>query len=345
MRYLITYYTEFRKNAIAEIMRADEKAIAKEWMLTSAIITSKLGQKEFIKRLKSINPIFIRHIMPIQCEAVLTYDKLKDLTIILNKVKTICDLKPNDNFSVQARMTEGAGGYNAKDIEIYLGEYYEEQGCIPIFSDDSLINCDIQVISIAVKDKTCYIGYSIAEDNLSFECNEYRVLSKVPPQICRAENKLKEAICKFQVKLEGKGNALDIGAAPGGWTKVLADYGYQVSAVDPGKLDQRLKTYKNITHYRAHVEEVQFDKPFNLVTCDMNVDALQAAKFMCKIHKNLADGGYSIITLKLPFHDEDERIQKSLNILKNDYKIIAVKNLTHNRREVTVFMQNKTNHI
>ena len=157
------------------------------------------------------------------------------------------------------------------------------------------MNYDVHVISVAVKDKTCYIGYCLAEDNLNFQCNEYRVLGKEPPQICRAENKLKEAICKFQLKLEGEGNALDVGAAPGGWTKVLADYGYQVSAVDPGILDKRLKSYKNIKHYRAHVEDVTFDKRFNLVTCDMNMDALKVAKFMCKIHNNLEDDGVAIV--------------------------------------------------
>lgn len=341
MRYLITYYTEYRKNAIAEVKKVDENATAQQLMLTTTIITTELEPTEFIERLKKSSPIFIRHIFPIQCEITLSYDKSADLKMILNNVRTICNLKSKDNFSVQARMTEGTGVYNAKDIEIYLGEYYEEQGCIAIFSDDTLIDYDIHVISVAVKDRTCYIGYSMAEDNLSFQCNEYRVLGKVPTQICRAENKLKEAICKFHVELHGEGNALDVGAAPGGWTKVLADYGYEVSAVDPGKLDQRLNTYKNITHYKAHVEDLEFDKPFNLVTCDMNVDPLQTAKFMCKIHNNLAEDGYSIITLKLPFRDEEERIQKSLNILKDDYNIIAVKNLTHNRREVTVFMQNK----
>ncbi|MDO5519669.1 MAG: SAM-dependent methyltransferase [bacterium] len=341
MRYLITHYTEYRKNAVAEIRKVDESATAEEIMLTSTIITTKLEEKEFVERLKRSNPIFIRHIFPIHIEETLTYDKKTDLKIILKKAKTICSLKSNEKFSVQARMTEGAGVYNAKDIEIYLGEYYEDHGCIPVFSDDTLMNYDIHVISIVVIDQTCYIGYSLAEDNLSFQCNEYRVLGKEQPQICRAENKLKEAISKFQVRLQGEGNALDVGAAPGGWTKVLADYGYQVSAVDPGKLDQRLSKYKNIKHYRAHIEDVEFDKPFNLVTCDMNVDALKAAKFMCRIHKNLAEGGYSILTLKLPYRDEEIRIQKSLDILKEDYDILAVKNLTHNRREVTVFMQNK----
>ncbi|BBF43744.1 LSU rRNA 2'-O-methyl-C2498 methyltransferase RlmM [Lachnospiraceae bacterium KM106-2] len=341
MRYLITYYTEYRKNAVAEIRKVDEQAVTEELMLTSTVITTKLDAKQFIERLKKSRPIFIRHIMPIQREVTLTYQKEKDLQLILNKAKEICNLNKKDRFSVQARMTEGTGMYNAKDIEVYLGEYYEEQGCEAIFSNEVLMNYDIHVISVVVKDKICYLGYSLAEDNLNFQCNEYRVLASEPIQICRAENKLKEAICKFQVRLEGEGNALDVGAAPGGWTKVLADYGYQVSAVDPGKLDERLNTYSNITHYRDRVENIRFDKPFSLVTCDMNVDPLETAKFMCRIHNNLAAHGYSIITLKLPTRNEEEKIQNSLKVLKDDYNILAVKNLTHNRREVTVFMQNK----
>lgn len=343
MRYLITHYTEYRKNAIAEIKRADKNAFVDNLILTNTIITSKLSHEEFMKNLKDINPIFIRYIFPIQIELELTYDKDSDLEMILDKVKTICSLKSGEKFSVQARMVRGPGEgvYNSKDVEIKLGEYYEDKGCIPIFSNDTLINYDIHVISVFVKEKKCYVGYSMAGDNLNFQCNEYRILENEPIEICRAENKLKEAICKFSLKLQGEGNALDVGAAPGGWTKVLADYGYQVSAVDPGNLDKRLNSYNNIKHYKARVENVKFDKFFNLITCDMNGDPLKTAEFMCKIHNNLEDDGYSIITLKLPFRDEEDRIQRSLNILKQAYKIISVKNLTHNRREVTVFMQNK----
>lgn len=341
MRYLITHYTEYRKNAIAEIKKADENAEVERLLLTNTIITTKLAPKEFMEKLKGINPIFIRYIFPIQSEVKLTCDKNADLKMILDEAKKICSLKKGDKFSVQARMVKGPGTYNSKDVEIHLGEYYEDKGCEPIFSDYTLINCDIHVISVFVKEKTCYMGYSMAEDNLNFQINEYRILEREQNDICRAENKLKEAICKFNVKLQGEGNALDIGAAPGGWTKVLADYGYQVSAVDPGKLDKRLSSYDNIKHYRARVEDVEFDKDFNLITCDMNGDPLKTAAFMCKIHNKLAGNGYSIITLKLPFRDEEERIQRSLNILKDDYNIISVKNLTYNRREVTVFMQNK----
>lgn len=341
MRYLITHYTEYRKNSIAEIKKVDEKAEAKKLTATVTVIETQLSNKEFMDKLKAIKPIFIRYIFPVQYELKLTRDKDTDLKMILDGAKKICTLKSGDKFSVQSRMVDRPEEYKSKDIEVKVGEYYENQGCIPIFSEDTLMNCDIHVISIFTKRKKCYLGYSMAEDNLNFQIDEYRVLDKEQNDICRAENKLKEAICKFNVKLQGEGNALDIGAAPGGWTKVLADYGYQVSAVDPGKLDERLSAYKNIKHYRARVEQVKFNKNFNLITCDMNEAPLITARFMCKIHNKLESNGYSIITLKLPFRDEEEEIKESLSILREDYKIISVKNLTHNRREVTVFMQNK----
>ena len=341
MQYIMTYFTEFRNNAIEEIKKVDPEAVLTHIRVEFTLISTKMNGNLFIEALKKSQPIFIRHIMPVAYEMTLANEREKDLEMMLSGVQSICNLRANEYFSVQARIIRGTMDYNAKHIEVFIGEYYEERGSIPIFSDSMIINYDINIISIFINRNYCYIGYSKAEDNLNFQSDEYRVLGKETAEISRAENKLKEAISKFKIKVKGEGYALDIGAAPGGWTKVLADYGFHVDAVDPGELHEDLKGNKNITHYRAHVENINFVHQFNLVTCDMNVDAVIAARVICNLHHKIIKGGECILTLKLPFKDEEKRIYDAVNILKEKFEIIMIKNLTHNRREVTVYMSAK----
>ncbi len=62
-------------------------------------------------------------------------------------------------------------------------------------------------------------------------------------EISRAEFKLLEALEVFGVSLPSRGRALDLGAAPGGWTRLLLEASLSVVAVDPANLDPRLNRY------------------------------------------------------------------------------------------------------
>ena len=58
----------------------------------------------------------------------------------------------------------------------------------------------------------------------------------------RAYFKLEEALDLAGVGDLHGSHALDLGAAPGGWTEVLLDRGASVVAVDPGALDESVAT-------------------------------------------------------------------------------------------------------
>lgn len=335
IRYIITYFPAFKKNAYKEIENAGGKAVA-ELERNISIVDSP---DNLIMRLCESDPIFVRHIMPVSAEGNITNEQLSDCERILEAAKEICPIKRGGYFAVQCRILNGLAEYSAKDIEVFVGTYFDEFGGIPVFSDTEVLNEDFDVISIFVYENVFYIGFSPVSENLNSHSDEYRILSRTGREISRAENKLKEAIAKFKIEIKGEGYALDIGASPGGWTKVLADYGFKVYAVDPGNLKECLNGHPNITHFKDRIENVTLDKQFEIIVNDMNIDPTDTAEMMCRLAPRLVDNGLAIVTLKLPFADADRSIREATEILRQKYDIMSIKNLTHNRSEVTALIR------
>lgn len=279
--------------------------------------------------------------MPVSEAGNITGEQLTDCESILNAAKGICPIGQGGYFSVQCRILNGSAGYSAKDIEVFVGTYFDRSGGIPLFSDTDIINEDFDVISVFIYGSVFYIGFSPVSENLNSHGDEYRILSRSGREISRAENKLKEAIAKFKIEIRGEGYALDIGASPGGWTKVLADYGFNVYAVDPGSLKECLYEHPNITHIKDRIENVKLDKQFEIIVNDMNIDPADTSEIMVGLAPMLANGGLAVVTLKLPFSDVDRSIGESTEILSQKYDIISIKNLTHNRSEVTALIRKK----
>lgn len=342
-KFIITYTPCFKKNMVRELLTIDKNLeIEKVFSDSQLLISTSMEHSEFIEQMKSISPMFVKHSMPVMYIGKITEKLAIDRESILEMTGKIVPEELND-FAVQCRVVNGgkAGlSYSAKDIEVFIGEFYESLGYNPVFSDRTLKNGDINVISVFINKDNYYLGFSTSKENLNFHCDEYRVCSKNGREISRAENKLKEALTKFDIHLTGEGYALDIGAAPGGWTKVLADYGYNVIAVDPGDLKQELLSNPKIKHLKCRIEDLQFDNFFDIIVNDMNVMPQTTAKIMNDLSTSLKDGGLAIVTLKLPDKVEED-IYESAEILQEQYDVLAIKSLFHNRKEVTTLIQRK----
>ena len=63
---------------------------------------------------------------------------------------------------------------------------------------------------------------------------------KEEDQISRAKFKLLEAEQRFGIDFSVARKAIDIGAAPGGWTSLLLERGLKVTAIDPAAMNPRL---------------------------------------------------------------------------------------------------------
>src|SRR5947209_3776190 len=196
----------------------------------------------FMRNAARERPIFVRHLAPVQKMLSLTNTEqdLGALALALAELPAFALLERGQRFAVQTRMTQGEEGhekraYSGGKINQALAEaIVEETGAVESIRKPQI------VVSLLCAIDTAYLGISPAQENLSDWPGGMRHFAQTPEQISRAEFKLLEALEVFGVELPSSGWALDLGAAPGGWTRLLLEAGMHIVAVDPAKLDPRL---------------------------------------------------------------------------------------------------------
>lgn len=137
--------------------------------------------------------------------------------------------------------------------------------------------------------------------------------------------------------------AVDLGAAPGGWTWQLVQKHLKVFAIDNGPMDDGLMASGRVTHLREDAFTFKPRGPMEWMVCDI-VD--KPARVMQLMLKWLLNGWcqHTIFNLKLPMKQRYKTVQKLLTELETEltkaglqYQL-KVKQLYHDREEVTVFV-------
>ena len=138
--------------------------------------------------------------------------------------------------------------------------------------------------------------------------------------------------------------ALDLGASPGGWSRILRRKGQYVTAVDPALLDPRLAEDQAIRHLRMTAEHYLADEPdtFDLIVNDMRMDARDSARLMVGYARQIYPGGAAIMTLKLPEEGRATVVEHAWEILEEAYTIVGARQLFHNRSEITLYLAPKS---
>jgi 23S rRNA (cytidine2498-2'-O)-methyltransferase len=198
-------------------------------------------------------------------------------------------------------------------------------------------------------DKTrVFIGRSQA-DNSSDALNGIHRISMAHDAPSRSYLKLAEA---FQVLLtqaqrdqtiQTGMTAVDLGAAPGGWSWQLVQRGFKVIAVDNGPMKGAALGHAAIKHLRKDGFSFRPQKPVDWLVCDMVEQPQRVATLMCDwLINGLTQ--HAIFNLKLPMkkrvgalNDALEIIRKLLSNKGIRHQLIA-KQLYHDREEVTVFL-------
>ena len=341
--FIITATPELEKAAVRELQRLVADVTRVHGFAPGIfLIATERSQAEFIQAILQADPAFLKHMMPVQTEVALTSQRTTDLPAILGGALSVDPLAPGEPFSVQCRRMGPRCDYKAKDVEVFVGSRFERAGAVPVFSDSEVMtHPDQKVISVYLFDDRGYIGCSPVRENLNEHADEYRVLSRQSKVINRSELKLLEALRKFRLDV-GTGRALDLGAAPGGWTRVLAKRGMEVVAVDPGALDERVAQLPTVTHIRGKAEEAADLGTFDLLVNDMNVDPEPSAAITVQMAAHLRAEAPAIMTAKLATRHPERLLAKVRSRLSAGYDVIRMQSLFHNRRELTVLLRKKS---
>lgn len=346
---LVTAHAEFLDSALQELKRL-EKALHLVEVLAPEIALCRVPDVASLMRMAAeARPIFVRHLAPVQAMVQLqnTEADLEHLAVKVAELPTFPMLERGQHFSVQTRLTQSEDGsskraYSGGKVNQLLAEaIVEETGAVEDIKRPQL------VVSLLCTRAMAYIGISLARYNLSAWPGGMRHFAQTPEQISRAEFKLLEALEIFGVTLPERGRALDLGAAPGGWTRLLLDVGLQVVAVDPAKLDPRLARRSHLVHYRGYAEDYMGEierqhLQFDVITSDMRMDARDAARLLIQARGCLRRDGFILNTLKLPHSnvnvDPLRNLHESMSLLSRSFDIVRARQLFHNRQEVTVLV-------
>lgn len=197
------------------------------------------------------------------------------------------------------------------------------------------------VLSIVVVDNIAYMGVSPASENLSpYPFGRKHFREPVPN---RAGLKLMEALDTFGIYLRKDSHALDLGAAPGAWTSILRKRDLRVTAIAPDDMYPNLQADPCVQHFRMTAEDYlgKCYEDFDLIVNDMKMDAQDSARMMLGYAPFLRENGVAIMTLKLRMRRTARVLDHSYRLLRKQYKIIQVRQLVSNKKEVTLFLRKK----
>ncbi|MCK5128293.1 MAG: methyltransferase domain-containing protein [Clostridiales bacterium] len=316
------------ESAFNEILALQEGAKLVKWLnAQSAIVYLPDGMKAFYRNLKQHPPIYIQHIFPIQY--VFAID---NFDLFAESLASLCgEFTVGKTFSVQTTIFSSEIELSTFDINKRTSDSIARKG------NTLDTKNPYYVISIAVEGAFFYVGISTAKENLSkWTCGKVHY-SK---EINRAEYKLVECIEHFEINIEGE-KALDIGAAPGGWTKALYDRGYKVWAVDPAMLQYEILNHKNVVYMQMTAQTFLKDntEAFDIIVNDMILDCRESARIMNEASKHLHSEGCGIFTAKLPKKGYNKRLKTAIKILEKEYIISGVRQLPSNKSEVTIVLK------
>jgi 23S rRNA (cytidine2498-2'-O)-methyltransferase len=269
-------------------------------------------------------PIYLHHLFPVHQTLSLTGTP-SDFDCLRKQAQALC----RKDYLVQARVI-GDYPYSAITLEQFIH---------PAQPVSTVTKTNGRILSLLVVDKCAYIGISWASQNLSPFASGRPYFDEPLPN--RAGFKLLEALDAFDIRLRPGDHALDLGAAPGAWTAVLVRRGMRVTAVAPRAMYDWLQIDPNVRATCLTAEEYlpTCDTTYDLIVNDMKLDAQDSARLMTEYAVHLRPQGIAIMTLKLRLRNPRRLMDHAFRLLRKEYKIIRVRQLVGNRKEVTLFLR------
>ncbi|APV51043.1 23S rRNA (cytidine(2498)-2'-O)-methyltransferase RlmM [Betaproteobacteria bacterium GR16-43] len=192
----------------------------------------------------------------------------------------------------------------------------------------------------------CYVGVSSLANGSSWPMGIPRLrMPRGSPS--RSTLKLAEALNVFltpeqaERRMQPGMTAVDLGAAPGGWTWQLVQRHMKVMAVDNGAMDPALLETGQVKHRREDGFKYRPPEPVAWMVCDMVEQPSRIAELAARW---IRDGWCkdTIFNLKLPMKKRWEEVQlcreRIDHVLGEVPARLRMKQLYHDREEVTAYL-------
>ncbi len=290
-----------------------------------------------IARLAEVETETVGRIVPLQ--AACPVDQSMDaVSVIAEASDLLPGPDPEAGFKVLCSR-RGHHEWRSRDVETAVGKRIESRlGALAEYKNPE------QIVAVEIFQDVAYLGVAWADEILHKEITRMRKWAPGQRPLNRAELKLREIIERYDLALSEDARALDIGASPGGWSKVLSEHVAEVWAVDPGELDERVLSIPNVTHVRARAETlVDRDDTgvFDIVTNDMNMDPERSAQVLCDVAPLLKPGGTMVMTVKFMTRMRRRHSKEAQDILSRCYEGFEVGRVKHNAKEATIVGRRK----
>lgn len=135
-------------------------------------------------------------------------------------------------------------------------------------------------------------------------------------------------------------HAVDLGAAPGGWTWQLAHRGLKVVAVDNGPLKGEVAADTLVTHLRTDGLSYHPRRPVDWLVCDIAEKPARIASLIARWMAH-GDARRAIFNLKLPMKKRWDEVERCRDIITDALEsagiryTLALRQLYHDREEIT----------
>ncbi|WP_301628901.1 SAM-dependent methyltransferase [Paenibacillus apis] len=330
-----------------EELRRRFGAVKSRFLVPGEVFVAALEEpaENVVEQLVSQPPIFLRHMFVVdqawevagqgesgaEREDAVHPAWISELQGLLKKD----DRLQQSRIAIQTRKSEqSAWSSSAAELKDAI------QGGLDELNAEFVVRDADWIISVFAAVDAVYMGIAKPEHNISDWNGGAVRFQKEEGQISRAKFKLLEAEKVFGIDFSSFHQALDIGAAPGGWTSFLLERGLDVTAVDPAKLHPSVLASPRLTYIQKNAGRVQFkDNQFDLLVCDMSWSPKLTAKLVTELLYCLVPGGTAVITVKLLTKKPMALIQEVMTTFQDArLQIQRAKQLFHNRDEITLYM-------
>jgi len=291
--------------------------------------------QDALARLREEDTSYISSVVPIQGIVQAGIGELKEF---------FKDTVPKGSFSVRCKR-RGSHSFSSKDVEVEIGNMVTKKGAkVDLDRPETILWVDI------IQDRA-HLSVIPPGDIIKKTPKVERRWKKGERPVSRAELKMREITEAFPEMFEDDKTALDIGAAPGGWTRAMAGRLKKVIAVDMAELDKGVKALGNVVHIKERAENLKIDEKVDIITNDANLLHMQSAGLSLKlVEEYLKRGGTLIHTVKLGIIPKTGKLAaKSLNHAAREVQAefekagikVRIKKLGYNTRNETTIIGRK----